>query len=248
MIRFRPQPGFTLLCLPLFLLLAGLGIWQLERLQWKLHLIAQIQGNMHAPEVSLDQALKLGPERAQYRRVAVSGTFDNAKENYVYTTGPEGHPGYHVLTPLRLGSGAAVMVDRGYVPLSLRVPASRPGSEPGGVQQIVGVLRTPDKPGLFTPSPNLRDRVWFARDIAAMAQRDQLRLAASVVLEAVATRGRRWPAGGQTRVSLPNDHLQYALTWFLLAAALLLVYIAWHRARGRLRFSTYSRGSDSRVR
>jgi surfeit locus 1 family protein len=227
--------GFTLLCLPLFALLVGLGAWQLERLQWKLALIAQIQRNMHAPAIALDQALKQGIERTQYRRVSVGGVFDNSKENYLYTTGPEGRPGYHILTPLVASSGA-VMIDRGYVPLSLRNPAARPGSEPEGVVQVLGVLRAPDRPGVFTPSPNLRERVWFARDVEAMAERDHLRLVAPVVLEAVAAPGPKWPQGGQTRVDLPNDHLQYALTWFLLAAALVIVWLAWHRARERLQF------------
>jgi surfeit locus 1 family protein len=164
----------------------------------------------------------------------VRGRFDHSKENYLYTTGPQGRPVYHVLTPLEIASGAAVMVDRGAIPISLRDPASRPGSEPKGAVEFVGILRTPDKPGVFTPSPNLRDRLWFARDVEAMAARDHLRLAAPVVLDAVAAPGQTWPRGGQTRVDLPNDHLQYALTWFLLAAALAVVYFAWHRARGRL--------------
>jgi surfeit locus 1 family protein len=219
---------------PLFALLVGLGIWQLERLQWKLNLIAEIAHNMHAPAISLDQALKLGVAGAQYRRVALNGHFDNAKENYLYTTGPKGRPAYHLLTPLLIDGGGAVIVDRGYIPLVLHDPASRPGSESAGNVNVVGILRTPDQPGVFTPSPDLRHRVWFARDVEAMAQRDHLRLVAPVVLEAVATGGAKWPRGGQTRVDLPNDHLQYALTWFLLAAALAVLYIAWHRAHGRL--------------
>jgi surfeit locus 1 family protein len=240
LIRFRPQPGFTLLCLPLFAILIGLGVWQLERLQWKLGMITQIRRNIHAAPISLDEALKLGIERAQYRRVALTGVLDNANENYLYTTGPRGRPGYHVLTPLTLASSRAVMIDRGYVPLSLRHPALRPGSQPEGVVRLTGVLRAPDRPGFFTPSANLHDRVWFARDVEAMARHDHLRLVAPVVLEAIATPGEKWPRGGQTRIDLPNDHLQYALTWFLLAAALAVVYIAWHRARGRFSFSPYS--------
>jgi len=236
-IRFRPQPGFTLLFLPLFALLVGLGIWQIERLQWKLNLIAQIRRNIDAPAISFDQALTLGIERAQYRRVTVTGTLDNSKENYLYTTGPDGRPGYHILTPLTFLSGGAVMIDRGYVPPPLRDPAAHPGSEPGGIVHVTGILRTPDKPGFFSPSVNLRDRVWFARDVQAMANFDRVRLVAPVVLEAVAIPGEKWPRGGQTRIDLPNDHLQYALTWFLLAAALAAVYIAWHRARGRLNYS-----------
>lgn len=230
MITFRPRLGFTLLCLPLFVLLIGLGIWQLERLQWKLNLIAEIGRNMHAPAIPLDQVLQLGPAHAQYRRVAVTGTFDNAEESYLYTTGPQGRPGYHILVPLLLDHGGAVMVDRGYIPLSLRNPKTRPGSEPAGVQRVVGILRTPDQPGFFTPPPDLKNRVWFARDVKAIAARDHLRLVAPVVLETVARPGQLWPLGGQTRVDLPNDHLQYALTWFLLAGALLVVYLAWHRA------------------
>lgn len=246
MIRFRPQPGFTLVCLPLFLLLVGLGVWQLERLQWKLGLLAQIHRNLHAPAISLDQARQLGLDRAEYRPVAVSGRFDNAREDYLYTTGPQGRPAYHILTPLLTRGRTAVIVDRGYIPLSLRDPISRPGSEPEGKVDVVGILRTPYRPGIFTPPPNLRDRLWFARDVGAMAARDHLRLAAPVVLEAVAVSGQTWPRGGQTRVDLPNDHLQYALTWFLLAAALVAVYLGWHRARGRLYLSSDPRAARSR--
>jgi len=192
---------------------------------------------MHAPAISLDEALKLGAARAQYRRVVLTGRFDEREETYLYTTGPEGRAVYHVLTPLLLGSGGAIIIDRGYVPLSLREPASRPASEPLGQVNVIGILRTPDRPGYFTPTPDWRHRVWFARDVTAIANFVHLHLAAPVVVEAVASPGAKWPRGGQTRVDLPNDHLQYALTWFLLAAALAAVYLAWHRARGRLRLT-----------
>ncbi|HEY3777463.1 MAG TPA: SURF1 family protein [Rhizomicrobium sp.] len=234
--RFRPLRSFTLLCLPVFLLLVGLGGWQLERLQWKLALIAQIRHNMAAAPISLATALALD-DRAQYRPVALDGRFDNAKEVYAFTTGQDGAPVYHVLTPLVLPGGRAMMVDRGYVPMSLRDPASRPGSEPQGPVRVVGIWRKPDRPGPFTPAPDLKHRVWFARDIAGIAKVQHLSLAAPALLEAKATPGNRaWPRGGQTRVDIPNDHLQYALTWFLLAGALLVVYFAYHRGLGRLEF------------
>jgi surfeit locus 1 family protein len=235
-LRFRPLVGFTAFVLPVFVLLIGLGVWQLERLQWKLALIAQIHYNMAASPISLDAAIALG-DRAQYRPVVLSGHFDNAREVYTFTTGPDGAPVYHVLTPLTLSGGRTMMIDRGYIPTSLRDPAARPGSEPQGVMRVVGIWRNPDRPGPFTPAPNLKERVWFTRDIAGIAEAEHLKLAAPALLEATASpKDRNWPRGGQTRVDIPNDHLQYALTWFLLAGALLVVYFAYHRARGRLEF------------
>jgi surfeit locus 1 family protein len=236
-LRFRPLLGFTLLCLPMFLVLVGLGLWQLERLQWKLGLIAEMTHNMAAAPISLDAALALG-DRAQYRPVALTGQFENSREVYVFTTGPNGAPVYHVLTPLMLSDGRVMLIDRGFVPLSLRDPASRPGSEPMGTVHVVGIWRTPDRPGPFTARPDLKHRVWFARDLTGIAQAEKLNLAAPALLEAKASSfGGSWPRGGQTRVDLPNDHLQYALTWFLLAGALVVIYFVYHRAQGRLDFT-----------
>ena len=237
-LRFRPLVGFTLLCLPMFVLLVGLGVWQLERLQWKLGLIAEMTRNMAAPPITLDLALALG-DRAQYRPVAIAGQFENSREVYVFATGPNGAPVYHVLTPLVLSGGREMLVDRGIVPMNLRDPALRPGSEPAGTVHVVGIWRTPDKPGPFTPAPDLKHRVWFARDLSGIAQAEKLTLAAPAILEAKASAsGASWPRGGQTRVDLPNDHLQYAGTWFLLASALIVIYFVYHRAQGRLDFST----------
>jgi surfeit locus 1 family protein len=236
--RFQPLVGFTLFCLPMFLLLIGLGIWQLERLQWKLGLIAEMNRNMAAAPINLDAAIALG-NNAQYRSVALAGRFVNSREVYVYTTGPNGVPVYHVLAPLELSDGRTVLIDRGLVPTALRDPASRPGSEPDGIVHVVAIWRMPDKPGPFTPAPDLKHRVWFARDLSGIARTENLRLAAPVVLEARgSTSGSSWPRGGQTRVDIPNDHLQYALTWFLLVGALVVVYFGYHRAQGRLEFGS----------
>ena len=236
-LRFRPLLGFTLLCLPIFLVLVGLGVWQLERLQWKRGLIAEMNHNLTAAPIGLDAAIALG-DRAQYRPVALAGRFENAKEIYLYTTGPNGVPVYHLLTPLVLFDGRAVLVDRGLVPAALRDPASRPGSEPDGIVHLVAIWRRPDKPGPFTPTPDIRHRVWFTRDLSGIARAENLRFVAPVILEAEGpTGGGPWPRGGQTRVDLPNDHLQYALTWFLLAGALIVIYFVYHRAQGRFLLS-----------
>jgi surfeit locus 1 family protein len=230
---FRPLPKFTAFCLPLFLALVALGVWQLQRLQWKLGLIAEIAANLHAPPISFDGALGLG-EKAEYRRVALSGHYDNAREAYVFTTGQDGSAVYHVLTPFVLDDGREVVVDRGFVPPELRSPQTRTLGLLDGERHIVGVWRTPDRPGLFTPLPDLQHHVWYARDVAGIQKTFALRLSSQAIVEADATPvPGGWPKGGQTVIALRNDHLQYALTWFLLAAALVVVYFAYHRSRGR---------------
>src|SRR5215475_4739139 len=96
---FRPYPGVTIAALIAAAILIGLGVWQMQRLTWKENLIATVNGHMQAAPVSLDQALGMSADDVQYRKLALNGHFDNTKEAYVFTTGAEGAPVYHVLTP-----------------------------------------------------------------------------------------------------------------------------------------------------
>ena len=231
---FRPYPGLTIACALLFAGLCALGIWQLERLQWKLALIARVNGHMAAAPLTLDQIKALGGDDAQYRRVRLSGRFDHAHEAYVFTT-DAGAPVYHVLTPLRLEGGRVLMVDRGEVPRELLNPATRAAGNVMGTVQVTGVWRVPDAPGAFTPPPDLAHRIWYARDLAAIAAADHLVLAARVVIEAdSAPNPGGWPKGGQTVVSFRNQHLSYAVTWFGLALGLLGIWFAYHISKGRI--------------
>jgi surfeit locus 1 family protein len=234
-LRFRPYLGVTIAALIATAILIGLGVWQLQRLQWKLGLIAEVNGHMAAPPVALDDLLKMNPDAAQYRRIALSGRFDNAKEAYVFTTDTNGAPVYHVLTPFRVDDGRVLLVDRGYVPNDKRNPAARMSLD--GEAHLVGVWRVPDAPGTFTPMPDIAHRIWYARDLRGIAAADHIQLAAPVVIEAdAAPNPGGWPKGGQTVVSFRNEHLSYAVTWFGLAAGLIGVYLAYHMSKGRLRW------------
>lgn len=232
---FRPLLKPTLWFLPMFLVLIGLGTWQVERLHWKVALIEQMNASLSAPPMRLDEIVKLPNTEAQYHHVTLTGRFDNSKEAYAFATAEGGTPVYHVLTPLILGHGRALIVDRGMIPQNLRDPKTRAAGQLEGEQHVTGVWRTPDPANLFTPKPDLQKRLWFARDVKAMAALDHLTLVAPVVVEADAIPNPGgWPKGGQTVVSLPNNHLQYAITWYLMALGLLAVYLAWHAQKGRL--------------
>ena len=235
MLHFRPLWKFTAAMLPLFLGCFALGVWQVERLQWKLGLIAQADRNLRAPPIDAAQALAMDTHAAQYHRVKLTGHFLNASELYVFATGEQGIPVFHVLTPFKLDDGRDIMVDRGIVPVALRDPRLRPAGELDGEQHIVGVWRVPDAPGMFTPAPDIFKRIWFARDVQGIARTERLQLAAPAVVEADATPNRGgWPKGGQTVVTFRNDHLQYAITWFALAAVVLGGWIAYHVSQGRI--------------
>jgi surfeit locus 1 family protein len=234
---FRPYPGMTIAGVLLFALLCGLGVWQLQRLQWKLALIATVNGHMTAAPMTLDQITVLPADQAQYRHVTLRGRFDHAKEAYVFTTDATGAPVYHVLTPLVTDGGKTLMVDRGAIPKEKLDPASRAEGQVPGETSVTGVWRAPDAPGLFTPAPDLAHRIWYARDLASIAAADHLALSAPVVIEADATPNPGgWPKGGQTVVTFRNEHLSYAVTWFGLAAMLLGVWFSYHFSRGRIAF------------
>ena len=171
---------------------------------------------------------------AQYRRVTLSGHFDHSREAYVFTT-DAGAPVYHVLTPFTTDDGKVLMVDRGEVLKEKLDPAIRASGNIAGEMHVTGVWRVPDAPGAFTPPPDTAHRIWYARDLTAIAQADHLTLAAPVVIEADATPNPGgWPRGGQTVVSFRNQHLSYAVTWFGLALGLLGIWLAYHISKGRI--------------
>ena len=233
---FRPYPGLTIACAILFAILCGLGSWQLERLQWKLALIATVNSHMAAAPVPLDRILAMTRDEAQYHRVRLNGRFDHAHEVYVFTTDASGAAVYHVLTPFKTDDGRTLMVDRGEVPKERLGPASRADGNVLGEVSVTGVWRIPDAPNmLFTPPPEAGRRIWYSRNVSAMAAVDHLTLAAPVVVEADATPNPGgWPKGGQTLISFRNQHLSYAVTWFGLAICLLGVWLAYHISRGRI--------------
>jgi len=234
MIRFRPLLAPTLWFLPGLALLVGLGIWQIERLHEKEALIASVEAGMKASPVPLAAVLKDGPAGAEYHHVRVAGHFLHDKELYLFAQGPKGAVGVHIVTPLVLDDGGTVLVDRGFVPQALRDPRTREAGQVPGEVALTGVLRLSEQPGLFTPAPDPRTRLWFVKDVPSMAGFLGVPVPPVLIEADAAPNPGGWPLGGQTRVDFPNDHLQYAVTWFGLALALTAVYLLYHRSRGRL--------------
>jgi surfeit locus 1 family protein len=221
--------GLTLAMLAALAVLIGLGVWQIERLHWKEGLIAKIEARTKGPAISLKEATVMAGEGQDpsYYRVRVKGHFQNDKERYLFAVTDEG-AGWHVITPLKTEDGKLVLIDRGFVPSDLRDPSSRAEGQVKGEVTVTGIVRMPEVQGLFTPDNEPETNQWFWRDLTSMAQsmfQQTPEELAPFFLEAEKDKvPGGWPEGGQTRIELPNNHLQYAITWFLLAACLLVIY------------------------
>lgn len=218
-----------------FAALIALGGWQIERKAWKEGLIAALSERLAAPPQALpapESWPRLDRAGDEYRRVSFSATFDYVHEALVYGARsafrPDvSGPGYWVFTPARLADGSVVIINRGFVPEGHQDPKTRPGGEPPGPIAIVGALRWPDH-GWFTPNAEPAKNLWFARDPAAMAAAKGIGAVAPFYVEQespVPPGG--LPQPGRLVVQLPNNHLQYAVTWFGLALVLAAVFMAW---------------------
>jgi surfeit locus 1 family protein len=218
-----------------FAVLLSLGWWQLDRKAWKEGLIAALEERLSAPPVPVPAPAtwpRLTATADEFRRVAMTGEFLNDREALVYTSGSSlrettGGPGYWVFTPARLAGGVLVMVNRGFVPDGKQDPATRSDSEVAGPINMVGVLRWPELPGLFTPAGDPARNIWFSRDSNAIAAAKGVSVAPFYLeLESPDPPG-GLPRTGRLHPTLPNNHLGYALTWFGLACVLAGVYGTW---------------------
>ena len=232
----------ALVVLAAFGVLVGLGVWQLERLAWKEGLIARVEARIHRepvePPAEADWP-QVDYEHDEYRRVSVQGRLRHDLEVQVYAlidTAPDGSggPGYWVITPLVTADGSTILINRGFVPTDRRSPATRAEGQVDGLVTVTGLLRLPEEAVLFTPANDPAKDSWFVRDPEAIAAAKGLVRVAPFLIDADATPNPGGlPRGGLTRIAFPNRHLEYALTWFGLAATLLGVFAAY--AWGRLR-------------
>ena len=215
-------------------ILCGLGLWQLDRKIWKENLIAAMTERIARPPTDLPSRDRWGSllsEREEFARVGFPAEFLEGQEALVYSAGsalrPDVQgPGYWVFSPARLAGGSIVIINRGFVPLDRKDVASR--GAPHGSVDIVGIVRWPETRGMFTPADEPQNNVWYLRDIAAIAAAKKWAAAAPFYIdqEAPVPLG-GWPKSGKLQVNLPNNHLQYAITWFGLALALAGVYLVW---------------------
>lgn len=201
------------------LLFAGLGIWQLERRNWKLDLIARVEARIHSAPVPAPGPAewpRIGAAADEYRRVMLQGRYLDALETLTMAVTERG-PGFWVMAPFRSDAGFVVLVNRGFVPEGRREAADR-RTAAAGEARVVGLLRLSEPGGGFLRSNDPDAGRWYSRDVAAIASARGLGEVAPYFVDADAvSEPGPMPQGGMTQVSFRNTHLIYALTWFCLA-------------------------------
>lgn len=209
-------------------ILVGLGLWQMQRLDWKEGVIAGIAARLEEAPEPLPEAVNEADD--EYRRVSLTGRLIAEQEIAVLVTmKPEG-PGFRIISPFETPDGRRILVDRGYVPERLKDRAARPSEPDMGYAVASGALLWPDETDSFTPPPDEGAGIWFARDLPAMAAA----LGTEPVLVVLSTpMTGDWPRPVPVTVNLPNDHLEYALTWFSLAAIWLAMTVVLVRRERR---------------
>lgn len=188
-------------------ILIGLGTWQLQRLAWKQGILAQISARLTDTPVALPAAPD--PVADKYLPVTATGRF-TGPEITVLTSVREAGAGYRVVAAFQTDDGRMIMVDRGFLPEDQR-------AQPRSVSaaRITGTLHWPAETDSFTPPPDEGRAIWFARDVPAMAA--VMRTEPVLIVARADTGDGITPLPVDT-VGIPNNHLNYARTWFSLAA------------------------------
>jgi surfeit locus 1 family protein len=229
--QFRPTLWPTLMSVPAFLMLVGLGAWQVERLAWKGALIRTLEERTAAAPIALPSGAG-DIEATEYHRVRLEGEWLNDHELYLTGQTYNGQAGWDVITPFRTRDGETALVDRGWVPFERKDPASRKQGQIEGPATVEAILFRDLRRGYFQPDNEPERNLWFFIDTQAMAKAAGLAAVKPYVLAALRTPiPGGFPVGGEIKVALRNEHLSYAITWFSLAIGLLVIYVLYHTKR-----------------
>ena len=231
--QFKPRLMPTIAVLILLPVLLALGFWQLDRAAQKSALYGQYVQRSNMPSVSLNTALAIGknPKDLLWRRTTISGVYASDHQFLLDNQVLDGRAGYFIFTPFRLdGTGAYVLVNRGWLPANpdrTRIPAL---STPSGAMRLDGFIKEPPITGIALSEDMYEDLAQGIMrvqkiDLDAIVRRSGRPLLPVIIrLEPGAASGfvRRWRDPGSGR----EKHLGYAFQWFLMGAVLIIVYIA----------------------
>ena len=249
--RRRGTAGFAIVTLVMVVACIGLGVWQLQRRVEKHALIAALDERLAAAPVALpspSQWSALTAEHDEFRRVSFVATYTALPDAMVYSSGSAvrddiSGPGTWAFVPARLPGGETVAVNTGFVQNTMQDRAQEDRAVgrliTGQPVKLTGYVRFPEAAGTLTPAENVAKRLWFTRDHVAMThalgwgERGKSVAPFYIDLESPAPES-GIPKPGALTVHLKDDHMQYAVTWFALAGAVVIAFGVWWRGQRRI--------------
>ena len=235
-ICFRPLFWQTFFVVPILFILICFGTWQLKRMEWKAQLITDFQSRIMAPPIRLP-AKPVGPE-LEFRRLEITGYFNHDLEVLMTGRTQNGRIGFHIVTPFILNDGRTILINRGWIPESLREPNKRLITLKKGLITILVIMRFPRKKGYFVPENEPEKGTWFSiiPSQIALHQGMKGRVETDFYFTSIGgANDAKIPIPISTEINLHNRHLGYAITWYGIACSLLIIYLAFHYKAGRLK-------------
>lgn len=219
--KFQPKAGATVVTLLALGVLVALGVWQLQRLEWKTALIAQIEKQAALAPVPLPEKID-NPQDWQYRNVTMAGSFMHDKSFLVKPRTQDGKNGYHLIVPFKRASGGVVFVNRGWVS-DETLPKVK---KKKGIVKVEGVALLPEKSAFPDNAPEKND--WYWADVKAMAENAKIENAYPLLVQVTRMKAGEVPSGASAVQAIKNDHRYYAFFWFCMAGILLAVWFIYH--------------------
>ena len=225
---------FTIISLSI---LISLGTWQIKRLIWKENLIYFYINQFENKVINLNQENNLA-KQIEFRQISAKGKFLNKNEIYITGKTYEGNAGFHVVTPFLMDNGKILFVNRGWVSEKYKLPYNRKFSLIDKIVTIKGIARLPQKKGYFVPENDPQKNFWITikpDEIKTYLKLNQQNFITDFYIDVLRDRKKIvLPIGVKPEINLRNQHLSYAITWYSLSIALLIIYFLYHVSEGRL--------------
>ncbi len=226
----RPRPVAWFFFLAALATTVGLGTWQVQRMQWKESLIAEIESAKIGEPLTTIPTTDAELDAKNFYPAQATGTWTGDREFHVSPRFFNGKLGYFVITPMTLTDGRTLLVNRGWIPAASKNPLSRPETAVKGRATLTGLLRVGDDRNGLTPENSPEKNIWFGRDAVAMGEYAQLPNTIPAMLDIVGTQdATTLPVPSDGTIRLRNDHLSYILTWYGIALGILVIFIVYHR-------------------
>ncbi|MFV9876294.1 MAG: SURF1 family protein [Rickettsiales endosymbiont of Dermacentor nuttalli] len=221
--------NFTIITSIIFLIFTTLGTWQIYRLKWKLNIIQQIKIQLSMNALDNKDLVLNDSKLLKYRKIKIYGKFLHKNEIYLYAGNmtPNGKPGYFILTPFEYAVNQFILVNRGFLTTTQKVPnKSRPDNTNNQIQTIEGILIPETYKPYFVPNNETKNNLWFWINLSEISNYLNMPLYDTIILQ-YNHHDNTLITNAFSLQSIRNDHLFYAITWYSIALAVFILYLRY---------------------